>query len=195
MTEGVIFDVGGVLVRLDGEDGRSPWARRLGLGDGEFDTLVWGVIGTRGAADRAAIEADLAAAAGLDGADASRLLDDFSAHWVPNRPLVDYLAGLHGRYPMVVLGNAGPAARFAFEEVLGLHTIFDQLLISAEIGVEKPSAEAFGLAVEALGVPATGCIFVDDLPENVAGAEAAGITAHLHESTDETLAWLESVLG
>jgi putative hydrolase of the HAD superfamily len=184
-----------VLVRLDGEDGRAQWASRLGLGEDEFDTLVWGVVGSRGAADRGPIEADLAAAAGLDGADASRLLDDFSAHWVPNAPLIEYLAGLRSRYPMVVLANAGPAARFAFEEVLGLHTIFDQLLISAEIGVEKPSAEAFGLAIEALGVPATGCIFVDDLRENVAGAEAVGITAYLHESTDGTLAWLDSVLG
>jgi putative hydrolase of the HAD superfamily len=93
-----------------------------------------------------------------------------------------------------VLANAGGAARFAFEEVLGLYRIFDKLLISAEIGMGKPQPEAYRLAVETFGVPADRGIFVDDVEEYVAAAAAIGIHAERHTSNEDTLAWLESML-
>jgi FMN phosphatase YigB (HAD superfamily) len=37
-------------------------------------------------------------------------------------------------------------------------------------------------------------VFVDDLRENCEGAEAVGMTAVLHRSTDDTLARLEQLL-
>ena len=38
-------------------------------------------------------------------------------------------------------------------------------------------------------------MFVDDLRENVAGAEAVGMTAVLHRDSAETIARLEELLG
>ena len=43
--------------------------------------------------------------------------------------------------------------------------------------------------------PAGDCVFVDDLRENVAGAEAVGMTALLHRDPEETIAELERLLG
>ena len=46
-----------------------------------------------------------------------------------------------------------------------------------------------------LGVPAAECVFVDDLRENVAGAEAVGMTALLHRDPEATVAELRRLFG
>ncbi len=59
----------------------------------------------------------------------------------------------------------------------------------------KPEPEIFLLAAERLGADPTDCVFVDDLRENCAGAEAVGMTAVLHRDAEKTIARLEELLG
>jgi putative hydrolase of the HAD superfamily len=68
-------------------------------------------------------------------------------------------------------------------------------VISGEVGLHKPQPEIFLLAAERLGVDPAECVFVDDLRENVAGAEEVGMTAILHRDPGATLARLEELLG
>ena len=70
-----------------------------------------------------------------------------------------------------------------------IRSLFDALVISAEVGLHKPQPEIYLLAAERLGVDPKQCIFVDDLRENCAGAEEVGMTAVLHRDPDETVAW------
>jgi putative hydrolase of the HAD superfamily len=72
--------------------------------------------------------------------------------------------------------------------------LFDGVVISGEVGLHKPQPEIFELGAERIGVRAPECVFVDDLRENCAGAEAVGMTAVLHRDTDITLARLEELL-
>ena len=53
---------------------------------------------------------------------------------------------------------------------------FDGMLFSAEIGVRKPAVAFFKAALTRFEVAPDECLFLDDLAENVAGAEACGIT-------------------
>jgi epoxide hydrolase-like predicted phosphatase len=78
------------------------------------------------------------------------------------------------------------------EEVRGL---FDAVVISGEVGLHKPEPEIYLLAAERLGVKPRSCVFVDDLRENCAGAEAVGMTALLHRDPAATIAELERLLG
>ena len=50
------------------------------------------------------------------------------------------------------------------------------------------------LACERLGVEPGDAVFVDDLRENCAGAEAVGMTAVLHRDSAQTIAVLEDLL-
>jgi len=76
-----------------------------------------------------------------------------------------------------------------------LGELFDAVVISAEVGLHKPQPEIYRLAADRLGEPPERCVFVDDLRENCAGAEAVGMIAVLHRETAETLARLEELLG
>ncbi len=73
--------------------------------------------------------------------------------------------------------------------------LFDATVISGDVGLHKPNPEIYELAAERLSVDPGDCIFVDDLRENVAGAEAVGMTAILHRRAEETIAALEDWLG
>ena len=76
-----------------------------------------------------------------------------------------------------------------------LAELFDAAVISAEVGLHKPQPEIYLLASQRLGVEPERCVFVDDLRENCAGAEAVGMTAILHRDVAATVARLEELLG
>jgi putative hydrolase of the HAD superfamily len=73
--------------------------------------------------------------------------------------------------------------------------LFDGVVISGDEGIHKPQPEIFRLGAERVGLPPEECVFVDDLRENCAGAEAVGMTAVLHRGADTTLPRLEELLG
>ena len=73
--------------------------------------------------------------------------------------------------------------------------LFDAMVISGEVGLNKPEPEIFRLGAERLGVVPEECVFVDDLRENCAGAEAVGMAAILHRGADGTVPELERLLG
>jgi len=76
-----------------------------------------------------------------------------------------------------------------------LDELFEAIVISGEVGLHKPQPEIFLLGAERLGLSAAECVFVDDLRENCAGAEAVGMTAVLHRGPERTLPELERLLG
>jgi epoxide hydrolase-like predicted phosphatase len=73
--------------------------------------------------------------------------------------------------------------------------LFDATVISGDVGLHKPQPEIYELGAERIGVPPAECVFVDDLRENVDGAEAVGMTAVLHREAAATVARLEELLG
>jgi epoxide hydrolase-like predicted phosphatase len=85
--------------------------------------------------------------------------------------------------------GAGRYDRDSFPE------LFDGVVISGEVGLNKPDPEIFRLGAERAGVEPEECVFVDDLKENCAGAEAVGMTAVLHRGAETTIPELERLLG
>jgi epoxide hydrolase-like predicted phosphatase len=76
-----------------------------------------------------------------------------------------------------------------------LEELFHGIVISGDVGMHKPEPEIFLLGAERIEVPPAECVFVDDLRENCAGAEAVGMTAVLHRGADSTLPRLEELFG
>jgi glucose-1-phosphatase len=71
--------------------------------------------------------------------------------------------------------------------------LFDGLVLSHAVGSMKPDREFYLAGVRAAGVPAASCVFIDDIPENVEGAFAAGLTALLYEDTPKLIAGLRGL--
>ena len=56
--------------------------------------------------------------------------------------------------------------------------LFDDVVISAEVGCRKPDPEIFQLALTRLGVRAEETLFIDDFAHNVAAARELGFRTH-----------------
>jgi len=63
-------------------------------------------------------------------------------------------------------------------QTLGLAGLFHAVVNSSEVGVAKPAARIFQVALDRAGVPAAQALFVDDTEANVLAASALGITSH-----------------
>lgn len=85
----------------------------------------------------------------------------------------DYRArGLH----IHLLSNASARVNDYFTDIPG-HEYFENIFISAEWKMVKPYPETFAFFCEHFGLKPEECVFVDDVPGNCAGAEAAGLHA------------------
>ena len=69
--------------------------------------------------------------------------------------------------------------------------LFDAVVLYGEVGVAKPDVEIYRLTARRLGLAPGECVFVDDLPSNVAGAVDAGMVGIRHESVASTADELE----
>jgi putative hydrolase of the HAD superfamily len=67
-----------------------------------------------------------------------------------------------------------------------------ELHTSSFYGARKPEPEVFRTLLEAYGRDPSEVFFVDDLPENVAGAESVGITAHRFTDAATLIAAIEA---
>lgn len=65
-----------------------------------------------------------------------------------------------------------------------LRALFDDLVLSGEVGLRKPDPAIYRLAAERLRVQVEACVFVDDLERNVAVAEELGMVGVHHTGDD-----------
>lgn len=72
--------------------------------------------------------------------------------------------------------------------------IFDAVIVSGDVGLHKPQPEIYLLAAERVATEPEACVFVDDLRENIEGAEAVGMTGVLHRDPAVTLERLGRLL-
>lgn len=73
--------------------------------------------------------------------------------------------------------------------------LFDEVVISGEVGLRKPDRAIFELLLERLGLAAGACLFVDDHPGHLQTAAEMGMETLLHTSPERTIAELGERLG
>ncbi len=89
--------------------------------------------------------------------------------------LVDYIRSLRPRYKTALLSNAWSDFRGVLSERWKITDAFDEMVISAEVGIVKPDARIYRLALERLQVAPHELVFVDDFIENIDGGKAVGL--------------------
>lgn len=76
-----------------------------------------------------------------------------------------------------------------------LTELFDGVVISGQVGMRKPTPEIYSMGAEQIGVAPPACVFVDDLPFNLAPAAELGMATIHHTSSSETIPQLERLFG
>jgi len=105
--------------------------------------------------------------------------------------MVDLLRSVRSSTTVALLSNGTTRLRRDLH-VLDLLDEFDVIFNTAEIGYAKPDPEIFLHVLDALEVTPIQAVFIDDLADNVDGAEQVGITAHRHVHREGTATFLRS---
>jgi putative hydrolase of the HAD superfamily len=125
------------------------------------------------------------------GIEPAGLIGRLSATLRPDGAMLDALGRIHdaGHTTAIVSNSFGYGAYDGYE----LERRVDDVVLSGDVGVRKPSRRIYRLAAERAGVAPERCVFVDDLPQNVAGAERAGMRGIHHTEAAVTLPQLEAL--
>jgi epoxide hydrolase-like predicted phosphatase len=112
----------------------------------------------------------------------------------PDEAMLDGVRALRGEGVRTGLLSNSWGDALAYDPAL-LEELFDDVVISSEVGLRKPDPAVYELAVERLGLAPTACVFVDDLPGNLKPARALGMATVLHRGdAAATLAEVHTLL-
>ena len=196
--QAIYFDIGGVLVRTEDRAPRTRLAVRLGMTSEALEELVFlGESGHKAQRGEITAEQQWAYVCQQIHWPLINWRDLEAEFFTGDRldiELVDYIRSLHGRYKTGVISNALSDVRAAIDSKWHMADAFDAIIISAEVGVMKPDARIFYIALQSLGVQPAEAVFVDDFPHNVDGARAVGMHAIQFRGFEQIRLDLEEIL-
>ncbi|HET9362278.1 MAG TPA: HAD family phosphatase [Vicinamibacterales bacterium] len=187
LIKGILFDIGGVLVALDGVP---SLARLLGVEeDHEALHTLWMtspavVAHETGKIDATAFAAGVVADLRLP-ITGQAFLQDFCGWPTGLLPgALELLDEIPGAYRVSALSNTS-AVHWNRVGAMGLADRFSQTYLSYEMGHLKPSAEAFQVAVDGMNLHPQEVLFLDDGLRNIEAAKALGMCAHMVRAPEE----------
>jgi putative hydrolase of the HAD superfamily len=111
---------------------------------------------------------------GLSCPDAA-LTEAYADMFWPNEAVCALVPRLKPRYRLLMGSNTNELhSRHFLRQFADTVRHFVGLVLSHEVGARKPRPEFFLHAQQLAGCAAEACLFIDDLPANVAGARALG---------------------
>lgn len=194
----IVFDYGEVLSMSPSEHDRAGLLGIAGAADETFWPAYWR---HRDALDHGTITipdywALVGADLGLDfgPAHVQRLWAADFRSWISVEPgSIEVLHDLHsGGTRIALLSNAGfdfgdPFRRAPFAQY------FEQVFVSAELGLLKPDPEIYRYVAGELGITPAEMVFIDNKKVNVEGAESIGVTGHHFVGVRELRAFLTAL--
>jgi epoxide hydrolase-like predicted phosphatase len=195
----VIFDVGGVILRTEKQEGRRKWEMRLALKERELSQIVWSSApsarATVGKGTESEVWAFVASLFKLTDEQLQELQRDFWSGDHLDEELMRFVRDLRPRYRTGIITNAWPGSRTFLTDKLGIADAFDTIVISAEEGVAKPDLSIYKIAVERLDTKFEEAVFVDDVAENTQAARALGMHGVEFKNTQQAVVELGALLN
>lgn len=190
----VIFDMGGVLVWTHWERATEPLAELSGKSP---DQVLDALCNTDahfaymcGDIDAHEFACSAMASLGIE-LPSDEILRIWDSILAPNPDALAVLERVKGRHRLVLGSNTDPGHYQRSVEVQPALGLFDDHLLSYELGVNKPDPAFFSLGLERIGLSPQECVFIDDLAENVESAQGLGITGIRFESMAQVESELE----
>src|SRR5262249_61456712 len=99
-----------------------------------------------------------------------------------------------GGLRMAMLTNNVKEWEPLWRTMLPVDEIFETVVDSGFVGYRKPERQIYEITLERLGLPASACLFVDDLEVNCEAAQELGFTAVHYRESDQAIAEVRAAL-
>lgn len=195
----VFWDLGGVLVRTEDRSKREQWEHRLRMEPRELERLIFGGdAGRKAALGEISVEQAwewVRQELNLSQDEKQQLARDFWQGDDLDLKLVAFVRGLRAQFLTGLISNAWLELREMLEGHWHIDDAFDDLVISAEVGLVKPDPAIYKLALERLNVEADRAVFVDDFTNNIAAAKDIGIHAVHFTNPNQAITDVNHLIG
>jgi epoxide hydrolase-like predicted phosphatase len=194
----VFIDFGGVIMRTEDKGPRRRQAEQLGMTSRELEKIIFESESSQQASTgKIPEEAHWQAVAknlGVKQPEADKIVDAFFSGDRADAILLDFLRSLRPERKVGLISNAWSGLR-AFITRQKFEDVFDEMIISAEVGVMKPDPRIYRLALEKLDAKAKESVFLDDVLVNVEAARSVGMNAIHFTQPEKALEELKQLLS
>lgn len=195
----LIFDFGGVLLRTEDQTPRIALAEKFAISKSELEYLVFSSPSSYQAmvGEISALQHWQTVAKTLN-MNSQKIIDLRNQFFSGDRldlNLVTYIQHIRKDYKIGLVSNAWDDLRSLLKEEFGILGVFDEVIISAEVGLIKPDPRIYQLAAEKLSIPTNQAIFIDDVAENVEAARKSGMFAIQFRSPSQIIPEINQILG
>jgi len=186
----IVFDYGGVLELNTQGSIIKPVAEYIGVSVEDFKTEYFKHNHLANVGNNSWNDMFLQVVSVFDDSDltkefVSKLSTERDRHSVVNTELVEKLPVLRDMgYSVAIFSNYSSKLR----DILTANGIIDKVdhvVVSAEIGFQKPHKEAFEVLFSRLGVNPEEVIFIDDTPKSLETADSLGYTPVLFKNNEQ----------
>lgn len=102
------------------------------------------------------------------------------------RPTIDMtIEELKKKYKIALLSNFSNGLENFLQEVFKIYHLFDLVVSSYNVKMKKPDRRIYEHTIEKLGILPEEAVFIDNLEENVKGAEAVGIKGIIFKDVEQ----------
>lgn len=195
----VIFDMGGVFINTFDHSARQNMAQRYGITEKELDRIVFhnslSADAEKGLYSKEELLERMAQQVGIPLEDATAFYMEYFSKDEEDAELVAFVRTLKPHYKLGLLSNAYPGTREWMQKYHTFLDLFEISFFSAEAGMRKPEPEFFRLILDALQIKPEETLFVDDFPENIAGAQQLGIQTVWYTDREKCIPLLKELLS
>lgn len=194
----ILFDFGGVLLRTEDHQPRQKLAAQYGIDEEELIYLVFGSPSAlRASVGEITAEQhwrEVVAALGTVEDQIPYIREQFFAGDRLDEALIEVIRSYRKTHCVGLLSNAWDDLRDYLDNNLKILDIFDEVIISAEVGLMKPDRRIYELAAQKFNISLQEAVFIDDLSVNVKAAQEAGMNSFQFRSTTQTINELQRLL-
>ncbi len=199
----VIFDFGGVLVRTEDTGPRAALGLRFDKTYTEMDKIVFGNQSSK-KAGHGEITAqthmqNVMGTLNLPETDEAiqKFYGEFFGGDEVDYEIIDYLRSLRSDspYTTALLSNAWDDLRDLLINRWGIDDAFDEIFISAEMGIAKPDERIYKIVLKKLSIAPEEAVFVDDFIENIEAARKLGMHGIHFQDANVAMAELKILLA
>ena len=194
----VLFDIGGVLSQYSDLKTYLKWEKQLGLPPkGLFHILYENPVSkkaTLGEATTDEVWEEMGRQCDLPPDELETMKEEIWSGYEWNTELMEFIISLKPKYKTGIISNAWSGTREGMKDTIN-SDIFDEIVLSAEEGIQKPDPEIYYRALTQLGIAPEEAIFVDDRESNVEGAREVGMHAVVFTDTAQAKEEIERLLN
>lgn len=111
----------------------------------------------------------------LSGQSSEEIRAVFGQTDMIDHEVVEIIRKLKENYKLCLLSNASSGYLRKILADNSLDNLFEEIIISSDVGMVKPNPQIFELTLDRLGLGPNEAIFIDDWPGNVSSSEDLGI--------------------